>query len=115
MYGMLYSIKNFVSKMSPIDIREGFRCYRTSKYVLNFYETPSGVKYVMNTDLNSQGVKELLQSINSQVILAIYFTSIKLYLKTKTFFCYRFILNTVLKILLTSQEKQFNVSYSRPS
>lgn len=64
---MLYSIKNFVNKMSPIDVKEGFQCYRTSKYVLNYFETPSGVKFVMNTDLHSQGVRELLQQINSQV------------------------------------------------
>lgn len=67
MYGMLYSIKNFVNKMSPTDVKEGFQCYRTNKYALHFFETPSGVKYVMNTDLNSQGVRELLQTINSQV------------------------------------------------
>jgi len=68
MYGMLYSIKNFVSKMSPVDVTEGFQCYRTSKYMLNYYETPSGIKYVMNTDLNSISVRELLQQINSQVL-----------------------------------------------
>jgi len=69
MYGMLYSIKNFVSKMSPVDVTEGFQCYRTSKYMLNYYETPSGIKYVMNTDLNSISVRELLQQINSQVYI----------------------------------------------
>ena len=69
MYGMLYSIRNFVNKMSPVDVREGFQCYRTSKYVLNYFETSSGVKFVMNTDLHSQGVRELLQQINSQVSL----------------------------------------------
>jgi len=69
MYGMLYSIKNFVSKMSPVDVTEGFQCYRTSKYMLNYLETPSGVKYVMNTDLNAISVRELLQLINSQVYI----------------------------------------------
>ena len=69
MYGMLYSIRNFVNKMSPVDVREGFQCYRTSKYVLNYFETSSGVKFVMNTDLHSQGVRELLHQINSQVSL----------------------------------------------
>ena len=72
MNGMLHSIRNFVSKMSPTDVREGFQCYKTNKYVLNYLETPSGVKYVMNTDLNSQGVRELLQAINSQVYFFIY-------------------------------------------
>ncbi|XP_060526388.1 trafficking protein particle complex subunit 1 [Cylas formicarius] len=65
-YGMLFSIKSFVNKMSPIDPKEGFLYYKTSKYTLNYFETPSGVKFVLNTDNHSQGIRDLLQQIYSQ-------------------------------------------------
>lgn len=69
MYGMLFSIKSFVSKISPIDTKEGFLYYKTTKYSLHFLETPSGLKFVLNTDIHSQNVRDILQQIYSQVIL----------------------------------------------
>lgn len=71
MYGMLFSIKSFVSRISPLDsspgLREGFHCYRTSKYALHYLETPTGLKLVLNTDTAAVNVHELLQQIYSQV------------------------------------------------
>ncbi|XP_022901605.1 trafficking protein particle complex subunit 1 [Onthophagus taurus] len=69
MYGMLFSLKSFVMKISPLDVKDGFQYYKTSKYTLHYLETPSGLKFVINTDNGAQGVKEILQQIYNQVFV----------------------------------------------
>ncbi|XP_017131026.1 trafficking protein particle complex subunit 1 [Drosophila elegans] len=66
-YGMLFSIKSFVSKISPHDPREGFLYYKTNRYALHYLETPSGLKFVLNTDTTAINVKELLQAMYAKV------------------------------------------------
>uniref|UniRef100_A0A8C6T3U1 Trafficking protein particle complex subunit n=1 Tax=Neogobius melanostomus TaxID=47308 RepID=A0A8C6T3U1_9GOBI len=66
MYGMLFSIKSFVSKM-----KDGFLSFQTSKYRLHYYETPSGLKFVLNTDLSVSNARETLQLIYSSVSVSV--------------------------------------------
>lgn len=67
MYGMLYSLKTFVARISPTDVKEGFLYFKTSKYALNYYETPTGLKFILNTDIASPNNRDILQKIYSQI------------------------------------------------
>uniref|UniRef100_A0A8K9XED8 Trafficking protein particle complex subunit n=1 Tax=Oncorhynchus mykiss TaxID=8022 RepID=A0A8K9XED8_ONCMY len=67
MYGMLFSIRSFCSKMSPLDMKDGFLTFQTSKYKLHYYETATGIKIIMNTDLGVPNAKDILHQIYSTV------------------------------------------------
>ncbi|XP_061814994.1 trafficking protein particle complex subunit 1 [Nerophis lumbriciformis] len=67
MYGMLFSIRSFVTKMSPLDLRDGFLSFQTSRYRLHYFETPSGLMFVMNTDLSVNNARDTLQHIYSNL------------------------------------------------
>ena len=41
LYGMLFSLKSFSAKLSPVDMKQGFSSYKTNVYRLTLFETPS--------------------------------------------------------------------------
>ncbi|XP_055357316.1 trafficking protein particle complex subunit 1-like [Paramacrobiotus metropolitanus] len=63
MYGLIASIKSFVSRISPTEMKDGFQSYATDKYRLHFFESPTSLKFVMMSDLAAVSLKELLNSI----------------------------------------------------
>ncbi|CAD5122077.1 DgyrCDS10528 [Dimorphilus gyrociliatus] len=70
MYGMTFSLKSFCNRISPTDPNIGFTSFKTSQYKLHFYETPSGLKFIMTTDLQIQGdIRFLMHTLYKDVFV----------------------------------------------
>ena len=84
LYGMLFSLKSFSAKLSPVDMKQGFTSYKTNVYRLSLYETPSSLKFVLNTDneASQQEVRSALKfSQYSEKALTVVDSSYHLYVK----------------------------------
>mmetsp|Transcript_21628 Transcript_21628/g.43790 ORF Transcript_21628/g.43790 Transcript_21628/m.43790 type:complete len:141 (-) Transcript_21628:172-594(-) len=66
MFGFLFSLKQLVGKMSPKK-NGGFYACSTSAYKLHYFETASGLRFVMQTDLAASDMRETLRYIYSQI------------------------------------------------
>ena len=64
---MLYSMKSLISKLSPFDFKDNFFSFRTNKYKCNYYETATGLKFILNTDVDAQNVRELMLKLYQNV------------------------------------------------
>ena len=75
-YGMLYSLKSFVSRLSPAT-SDTFHSYETNKYKLSMFETPTGIKFVLNTSLEwGPGViQDMLHALYKEVVYSHQFIS----------------------------------------
>jgi len=49
--------------------KEGLASFRTNQYKMNYYETASGLKFILNTDLAVSNIRDILHQMYSQVIL----------------------------------------------
>lgn len=86
MNGFIHSVKSFVQRLSPLDLyvkviyfdirlyfffiryrKDGFLSYKTNCYKLNYYETPTGFKFVLNTDSNVGNIRDTLHQLYSTV------------------------------------------------
>ncbi|KAI6244036.1 Trafficking protein particle complex subunit [Aphelenchoides fujianensis] len=64
-YGMLLSLRSFSSKLSTKGGTQLVRGFRTSAYKMNYLETGTLLKCVLNTDPDAIGINELLRDIYS--------------------------------------------------
>ncbi|KAM6293924.1 trafficking protein particle complex subunit 1 [Aegotheles albertisi] len=69
MFGMLFSLRSFVTKLSPTNVRDGFVSFHTSKYQLHYYETPMGLRLVLNMDVSVASACKALHHIYSHLFM----------------------------------------------
>lgn len=55
MFGMLFSLKDLTSKMSPGPSPEGLHTIRTNSFALHHFQSLSGIVIILNTDPNVDG------------------------------------------------------------
>eukprot|EP00744_Colponema_vietnamica_P018815 GILI01026571.1.p1 GENE.GILI01026571.1~~GILI01026571.1.p1 ORF type:complete len:140 (+),score=52.14 GILI01026571.1:149-568(+) len=68
MFGLLWSLKSFTQKISPKPVT-AFNSYTTPLYKLHFFETASGLKFVLLTDPSAGDLKEELRAIYSGIFI----------------------------------------------
>jgi hypothetical protein len=67
MFGFLFSLKQVVSKLTPDHGMPGFHACATNKFKLNYFETASGLRIVLNTDPRCGDMREALRFIYSSI------------------------------------------------
>ncbi|KAF9431567.1 TRAPP subunit bet5 [Entomortierella beljakovae] len=65
-YGVVYSLRNLAKKLGRSN-QDGFIAYRTSHYKLHFFETITGLKFVLNSDPGVESLQQALRQIYTQL------------------------------------------------
>jgi len=66
--GSLHFFKDSLQLHSVMCRKTTLRSFQTSHYKMNLYETPTGLKFILNTDKNAPAVQELLRQLYSDVL-----------------------------------------------
>lgn len=69
MYGMIFSIKSLISRLSVKSAKEGLIGYTASNYKLHYFETPTGYKFVLNTDTSVGNIQDVLRHIYARIFV----------------------------------------------
>ncbi|KAG5192933.1 Sybindin-like protein [Tribonema minus] len=69
MFGMLYSLQELVGKMGGGDGKGALQSFTTDSYTLNFFETASGLRFVLNTDNRAGDLTAILRHIYGNIFV----------------------------------------------
>uniref|UniRef100_A0A7S4P1M2 Trafficking protein particle complex subunit n=1 Tax=Paramoeba aestuarina TaxID=180227 RepID=A0A7S4P1M2_9EUKA len=67
MFGLIYSLKSFVSKSSP-QTGDTFKYYKTSTYKLHFFESLTGIKFILLTEPGAGDLSATLKEIYNNYV-----------------------------------------------
>jgi len=70
---MLFSVKTFVYTISPVDPNLDYVCSNTGNYALHYYDSQTGVRFVLSTDNTIQNIRDLLHKLYEEVRLIRYY------------------------------------------
>ena len=69
MFGLIFSLKQFIQKTSRVPPVEGLRCYRTDGYMCHHFETATGLKFILTTDPAVENLNETLKYIYANLFV----------------------------------------------
>lgn len=55
-FGMLFSLKDLVSKLSPSPFVEGLHTVKTNSFTLHHFQSVTGMVFVLNSDAETAGI-----------------------------------------------------------
>lgn len=69
MVGLLFSLSNFAKKMSSTPGSGVFKSFKTSKYQLHYWESPTGIKLVLNTSTDVEPCHDHLSTLYHHIFI----------------------------------------------
>ncbi|KAJ3320617.1 Trafficking protein particle complex subunit 1 [Boothiomyces sp. JEL0866] len=66
-YGVVFSLRNIISKLSPDKRGEPFLCFKTNQYKLHYMETANSLKFVLLTDPTNENGRAILSHIYASI------------------------------------------------
>lgn len=70
MRGLVSSLRDFTTRISPVDLSsDSFISFYTNQYKLHLFQSPTGVRIVLNTEWNCRNLKDELRLIYNNILV----------------------------------------------